>query len=284
MVERDGFSGVEALIRSLGRGWLWIVGAMVVALSVIGFAWMAEPEVFKTAVELHIIPPDGTGLGDDREGVKQAVKAVSRQIITVAMSGEVQEAVGEKIAEEYGIDRAEPGWRKDWSKQWDNRFTVAGAVDGNVFLSVDDHDGARGVMSALTLLEALGNEWLRRNEAFRQSGLARLDRLIERDMDRLVVLMEKSPEGNGTFESPQAQVLDAERELAARNVAGLRLRRHRLEFDQSDDVLPWVVVGRPRPFEHHIQDSPPALIIFSAMAFVLLVAAGWVIWDGMRDH
>lgn len=257
---------------------------MAVAFSVIGFAWMAEPEVFKTAVELQIIAPDGTGLGDDREGVNQAVKAVSRLIITVAMSGEVQEAVGEKMAGDYGIDRAVPGWRRDWSRQWDSRFNVAGAVDGNVFLSVEDQDGVRGVMTAEAFLEALEIEWLRRDAAFRLSGLAWLDRLIERDMERLVALMEKGPESLEASESPQDLVLDAERDLAARNVAKLRLHRHRLEFDQSDELLPWVVVGRPRPFEHHIQDSPPVLIIFSAMAFVLLVAAGWVIWDGMRDH
>lgn len=284
MTDRDDASGIESVVRSVVRGWAWVAGAMVVAAMVIGLSWVAEPEVFRTSVELKALPLDGSGLGGDQEALNRVVAAVGRQIVTVAVGGDVQEAVGDLAGESYGYDIAAPAWRKSWSEDWGKRLTAAGPVDGSVFLIVDDQDGPRGVATAHILLRALETEWRRRAEAFRLSGLTRLDLLIDQDMDRFADLMVQGSDSREDSGDIQGLVLVAERELAAQKLAALRLQRNRLESSGIDDPLPWVVVSKPSPFEHHIRKNPPVLIIISALAFVLLVAVGWVAWDSARDH
>lgn len=268
----------EAVIRTILKGWPWILGAAVVAATVIFLSWIATPEVFRTSVEIRILPPDEPELWQDRRALAQALDAEGRRVIAVVMGGEVKEAVAGSMGARYGLDLAAPQWRKTWAEAWQGRVMVAGPVDGEVFLIVDDEDGERGAALASAVLEALETDWRRRAEILRQEGLSRLDNLIVQDMARLDALVDQTSDRESEIDGSHGMVLAAERECVARDVAALRLRRNRLELSHPDDPPPWLVVGGPVPFEHHIQRKPHTAIIFSALAFVLLVAVAWVAW------
>jgi hypothetical protein len=263
----------ETVIQTILKGWPWILGAAVLAATVIVCSWMATPEVFRTSAELRILPPDEPELWEDKRALANAVDVEGRNVIAVVMGGEVKEAVGRSMGARYGLDLKAPEWQKDWTEVWESRIMVAGPVDGQVFLIVDDEDGERGAELASAVLEALETDWRRRDEALRQEGLDRLDRLIDQDMARLTELVEQISDTGQGSDDPQDLVLAAEREYAAREVAALRLRRSRLESSHPDDPLPWLVVGKPVAFEHHIRESSPLPIILSALA------VGWVAWD-----
>ncbi|RLE23713.1 MAG: hypothetical protein DRJ65_11275 [Acidobacteria bacterium] len=267
----------QSVIRSILKGWPWILGAVVVAATVIAVSWMATPEIFRTSVELHIILPDTPDLWGDTKELKGAIASEGRRVISVVMSGEVKEAVGQSMGARYGLDLAASEWRKVWSEDWRSRVMAAGPVDGEIFLIVDDEDGERGVALAQAVLEALEVEWRRRREDLRKEVLVRLNELIDQGMARLGDLASQT---SGTDRDlAQGLALAAERDHTARTVGALRLRRSRLEISGLDDPLPWLVVGKPMPFEHHIQRKPRMAIILSALAFVLLVAVAWVAWD-----
>ncbi len=272
-----------AVIRSIFKGWPWIVGAAIVAALVIVFSWMATPEVFRTSVEIQVLPPGEPELLGDRKALAQALDAEGRKVITVVMGGEVKEAVGRSMGARYGLDMAAPGWRKAWAEVWESRVMAAGPAEGQVFLIVDDEDGERGTALAQAVVEALETEWRHRAEELRIEELARLARLIDQDMVRLAEIVEQFSNAGGGGDAPRAVALEAEREYVARDMAALGLRRRRLESSRPDDPLPWLVLSNPLPFEHHIRQNPALPIILSALAFVLLVAVGWVAWDSGRS-
>jgi len=269
----------KSAIRSILKGWPWILGAVVVAATVITLSWMATPEIFRTSVEIRILPPDEPELWEDRRALAEALDAEGRKLIAVVMGGEVKEATGRSMGESYGLDLAAPEWRKAWTEMWESRVMAAGPVDGEVFLIIDDEDGERGAALASAALGALETDWRRREETLRQEGLGRLDRLIGQDMERLADLVGQTAGAGAEIDGPQGLALAAERDYVARDVAALRLRRSRLESSHPDDPLPWFVVGSPVPFEHHIQRKPRVAIILSALAFVLLVTVAWVAWE-----
>ncbi len=273
----------ESAIRSILKGWPWILGAAVAAATVITLSWMATPEVFRTSVEIQVLPPSESELWKDRKALEQSLDAEGRKVIAVVMGGEVKEAVGVTMGAQYELDMPAPGWRKAWTEVWESRIMAAGPVDGQVFLIVDDEDGERGAAMAQAVVEALETEWRHRAADLRIEEIAGLARLIDQDMVRLTELVEQCSNVEGGGDAPRDVALAVERDFVARDMAALRHRRRRLELSRPDDPLPWLVLSNPLPFEHHIRQNPPLLIILSALAFVLLVAVGWVAWDSGRS-
>ena len=269
----------QTVIRSIFKGWPWILGAAVVAATAITLSLMATPEVFRTSVEIQVLPPSEPELWKDRKALKKARDAEGRKVIAVVMGGEVKEAVGRVMGAQYGLDMAAPGWPKGWTEVWESRVMAAGPVDGQVFLVVDDEDGERGAAMAQGVVEALETEWRHRAGDLRIEEIAKLARLIDQDMVRLTELVEQCSNAGGGGDAPRDVALEVEREYVARDMAALGLRRRRLESSRPDDPLPWIVLSDPLPFEHHIRQNPSLPIILSALAFVLLVAVGWVAWD-----
>lgn len=269
------------MIRSVLRGWPWILGATLVAAVVVAISWVSTPQLFRTTVELRIMPPGDPQLWEDPKALERAIAAEGQRMIAMVMGGEVKEAVAlsESIAEQFGLDLTTGKWRKTWSMVWNQRVMVAGPVDGEIFLIIDDEDGDRGVALAGAVLEALEDEWRRQVEDFKNESIDRLDRLIGEDLGHLVGLAEQYSILDENDETPESLALVAERDLAAQQVAESRMRRNRLESLSPDQPLPWIVVKKPFSSEHRMQRNPRIPIVLSALALVLLVAVGWVAYD-----
>jgi len=284
MDEKIQVIGSREVIGSVLRAWPWIVGAAVFAVAVIGLCWFGVPEVFRTTLELQIVPPPPQDALIGGDGTNSTAGSAGESIIGVVMSGEVKGGVGLKggMAQHYGLDTADPRWVEAWSRIWDERVRVAGPIQDVVFLIVDDEDGDRGAAFAEAILEALKEEWTRRDEVRREKMARELDRLIEGETAELALITERCAGEAGESEQPQSLVLEAESYLVTRDLAALRIRRRRLEGFRSDVEFPWVVVGRAEPFEYRIRKTFRLPIVLSAVLLVLLVGVGRVAYDLSR--
>ncbi len=284
MDEEISVIGSREVIRSVLRAWPWIIGAAVFAVAVVGLSWLSSPEVFRTTLELRIVPPPPQDASTGGDGTDSTVGTEGKGVIGVVMSGEVKEAVGLKggMAQRYGLDTADPRWFESWSRIWDQRVRVAGPTHDVVFLLVDDEDGDRGAAFAEAILEALKDEWVRRDEVRREKMARELDRLIEDETAELALIEERYAGKAGMSEQPQSLVLAAESYLVARDLAALRIRRRRLDDLSLDGEWPWVVVGRAKAFEYRIRKTFRLPIVLSAVLLVLLVGVGRVAYDLSR--
>ncbi len=115
------------MIRSVLRGWPWILGATLVAAVVVAISWVSTPQLFRTTVELRIVPPGDPQLWDGPKALERAIVAEGQRMIAMVMGGEVKEAVAqsESIAEQFGLDLTTGKWQQTWSLVWNQRVMVA---------------------------------------------------------------------------------------------------------------------------------------------------------------